>query len=91
MPILLLRSFTSLLSKMTKKVNSFNTKIRDAIPRRYLLQQNIIGEVLNIDTSNAEKAFLLVQDLLDKYLNRSCYIFSESGFFSQNSAFKSQF
>jgi hypothetical protein len=60
-----------------KKVNSFNTKIRDAIPRRYLLQQNIIGEVLNIDTSNAEKAFLLVQDLLDKYLNRSCYIFSD--------------
>lgn len=59
------------------KVLSFNSKIRDFIPERYLLQQKIIDEVLNIDTSNADNAFLLIQDLLDKYLDRSSFVYSD--------------
>lgn len=58
------------------KVLSFKARIRNFIPERYLLQQKIVAEVLNIDTSNADNAYFQVQDILDRYLGRNYLVSS---------------
>lgn len=56
------------------KVISFKERIISYKATNYLLQHNLIEDVLLVDTTHLEESYKKIQQLLDDYLNRSIYL-----------------